>query len=393
MADQRAAGLRQWGFRLGRLLVAAVAAVGMISGTPLRTGAVQSAPAPILWGAFIDGVPWDAAKLAAFEARTKPVSIIHFGQGWSRAGVFQAFPAKDFQTVRDHGSIPMLAWGSWDYCCGVDQPMFSLASITRGDHDAYLIEWARAARAWNHPFFLRFDWEMNGWWQFPWAEQINGNQPGDYVRAWRHVHDIFVQQGATNATWVWCPNIASPGTTPVETLYPGDTYVDWVGMDGYNFGTDKGNQWQSFSQVFAGSAYNSYQNTYAQLLKLAPTKPMMIAETGTSRNGGDPGAWIHDALLEQLPNKFPQIRALVWFNWNDGDPNLSWPIESAPATLEAFTASIRSDYFASNSFAHLDAGQIASPGWPGQVGTVAIGPVSPGAADDLTALAAQPPTP
>jgi hypothetical protein len=61
MADERAAGLRQWGFRLGRLLVAVVAAVGILSGTPLTTAAVQPAVVPILWGAFIDGVPWDAS--------------------------------------------------------------------------------------------------------------------------------------------------------------------------------------------------------------------------------------------------------------------------------------------------------------------------------------------
>ena len=36
---------------------------------------------------------------------------------------------------------------------------------------------------------------MNGWW-WPWSEQLNGNNPGEFVAAWRHVHDIFVQQHA-----------------------------------------------------------------------------------------------------------------------------------------------------------------------------------------------------
>ena len=77
------------------------------------------------------------------------------------------------------------------------------------------------------------------------------------------MHDIFAQQGVTNATWVWCPNIASAVSHAAATLYPGDNYVDWTCMDGYNWGTDHGNSWQTFDQVFGGSAYNGDHNTYA----------------------------------------------------------------------------------------------------------------------------------
>src|SRR5690349_24021953 len=45
-----------------------------------------------------------------------------------------------------------------------------------------------------------FDWQMNGDWQFPWSAQLNGNTPADYIAAWRHVHDLFAQAGATNVT-------------------------------------------------------------------------------------------------------------------------------------------------------------------------------------------------
>jgi mannan endo-1,4-beta-mannosidase len=208
---------------------------------------------------------------------------------------------------------------------------------------------------------------MNGWWQFPWAEQVNGNQPGDYVRAWRHVHDIFTQQGVTNATWVWNPNIASARTTPLADLYPGDDYVDWTGMDGYNWGSDNGNRWQSFDEVFGGIADTDHHNTYAELLRLAPGKPVMICEVATSLAGGDSGAWVRDALNQQLPNNFPQIRAVVWFDWNAGDPALSWPIGSSPGTQSAFAQSIASDYFAPNRFGDLSAGTIAPLGGFAQV--------------------------
>jgi beta-mannanase len=201
---------------------------------------------------------------------------------------------------------------------------------------------------------MRFDHEMNGWWQFPWSEQVNGNQPGDYVKAWKHVHDIFTQAGATNVTWVWAPNIIGPNTTPLASLYPGDTYVDWLAMDGYNWGSDHSNVWQSFSQVFAP--------TYSALTQLAPGKPIMLAETASSENGGSKAAWITDAMQTQLPANFPMIKALVWFNWNAGDSTLSWPINSSQSALDAFKSAVGSSYYAANTFASLK--PVAIPASP-----------------------------
>jgi hypothetical protein len=352
-----------WSRRFRRLGFAATVAAVNICCTLGITGTAHAQAAPsVLWGAWVDGVPWDASKLSTFEANTKGVSIIHFGEAWYRDGSYQPFFSKDYQTVRDHGSIPMVDWGSWDVSVGVNQPNFRLSTIANGTHDAHIAKWAAGAAAWGHPLFLRFDWEMNGWWQFPWAEQTNGNEPGDYVTAWRHIHDIFIQQGATNVTWVWCPNISSEKTTSLRSLYPGDDYVDWTCMDGYNFGSERGNQWQSFQQIFAGSANNANHNTYQELLDLAPSKPIMIGETATARAGGDPSAWITDALSQQLPANFPQVKALVWFNWNGGDSSLSWPIESSPSTQSAFGANIRSSYFASNQFGSLEAHAVTALG-------------------------------
>lgn len=305
-----------------------------------------AASSSIYWGVWMDGVPWDMSKLSALESSVnKGASIIHFGQPWMHNGGYYNFPTSIMESVRLHGSIPLVDWASWDYCCGPDQSQWKLSNIYNGTYDAFIKQWATDAKAWNHPLFLRFDHEMNGWWQFPWAEQINGNQPGDFVKAWKHVHDIFTQVGATNVTWVWSPNVISAKTTSLASLYPGDTYVDWLAIDGYNWGTDYGNVWQSFSQVFAP--------TYTALSQLAPGKPIMLAETGSSENGGSKAAWINDALKTQLPLNFPMIKALVWFSWNAGDSNLSWPIDSSVTSLDAFKSAISSSYYAANTFTSL----------------------------------------
>ncbi len=67
---------------------------------------------------------------------------------------------------------------------------------------------------------------MNAGW-FPWGVGTNGNTTTDYVTAWRHIHDIFEQEGATNVRWVWAPNVKPGLPTPYAELYPGDDYVDW----------------------------------------------------------------------------------------------------------------------------------------------------------------------
>ena len=304
----------------------------------------------VYWGAYIDGGPWSPTKLATFESLTgKGLGIVHWGQPWWRNGAYARFDAVPMNAVRSHGSIPLLDWGSWDYSQGPNQPTFQLSDIISGNHDAFIKQWATDARNWGHPLFLRFDWEMNGNWSFPWSEQLNGNQPGQYVKAWRHVHDIFVQVGATNVTWVWNPNTDYPGATSLASLYPGDAYVDWTAMDGYNWGVDKGG-WQSFTQIFA--------TTYAQLLQLAPTKPIMLGETASSEDGGSKAAWLTDALSVQLPQAFPKIKALVWMNWNCGDTALEWPLESSSASTAAAKIALASSYFASNQFATLNVAPI-----------------------------------
>ena len=318
----------------------------------------------VYWGALVDGQAPSTENMQPggvfdlFETHAqKKMAILHWGQPWMMNGSYQSFYAPWFDNVRSHGSIPMLDWSSWHLGGGVNQPDFKLSTIYTGSHDDFIRQWALDARAWGHPFFLRFDWEMNGDWKFPWSEQLNGNQPGDYIKAWQHVHDIFTQNGVTNATWVWCPNISGNTTLPMASLYPGDAYVDWICLDGYN----KYSVWLEFHTVFTGSGINWLSNSYEEILVVAPDKPLMLGEIA-SLEAGDGGsqkaAWITDAYLNQLPINFPRIKAIVWFNWDDKNPAYTFPIDSSQASLAAFSAAVKSDYFATNDFAYLDVSPI-----------------------------------
>ncbi len=283
----------------------------------------------------------------------KKMSIVHWGQPWYRGGVAQPFYAGDFTRVRNRGALPMIDWSPWDTSLSAtNQPGFQLAKVIAGDHDAYIRSWATGAKNWGHPLFLRMGHEMNGSW-FPWSERVNGNRAGEFAAAWRRVHDVFRQVGATNVSWVWCPNTSYAGSTPLAGLYPGDAYVDWTCIDAYNWGTNpaKPNKWQTLTQVLAP--------TYAEVMAISPSKPMMLGEWGSTEFGGSKAQWLTDALTRELPANFPAVRAAVWFDWNaDG---MDWVIESSPAATAAFAAGISGPRYKANEYADYNASPIAAP--------------------------------
>jgi beta-mannanase len=279
--------------------------------------------------------------LATYEKDAgKNTSIILSYQAWGDAS--NDFPADWTSTVRKQGAIPMITWEPWKtvaYPQGNDEPTYSLKNISDGKFDAYITQWAQEAKAWRDPFFLRFAPEMNGNWT-PWSEGVNGNEAGDFVKAWQHVHDIFTANGVTNATWVWCPNIENTNeSAPLSEFYPGNAYVDWTAMDGFNWGTtSQYNTWLTFSQVF-GSTYDDIQ--------AITTKPMIISEISTVEEGGDKAAWITDAYSVELPTHFPNVRGIVWFNQITQE---DWRIESSLAAQAAFAQAIKASNYASNTF-------------------------------------------
>jgi hypothetical protein len=325
---------------------------------------------PTYWGAWIDDrltgdkPPWDMSAVSAFEQRVsgKGLSLIEFSAPFYDCGRSPctplAFPAKEMSAIRNYGAIPVISWGSDSTPVPEPpalpiQPDFELRDVAAGTYDGYIREFAEAARNWGSGFFLRFNHEMNGDW-FPWGATVNGAQPGDYVAAWRHVHDIFTQVGATNATWVWCPYVeVKRKFAPLAPLYPGDSYVDWTCMDGFNWGKNPTNPhpWHSFDTIFS--------NTYKKITKrIAPSKPMILAEIASTGSPKSKSKWIRD-MFKMLATKYRSIRALIWFN--QVDRNIDWPLDTSPAAARAFAKGIGNRAFKSNGYATGSAGPVPPP--------------------------------
>ncbi len=318
-------------------------------------------PAPLsYWGAWIGnqltGVqpPWDMSAVSKFEQMLgKPLSILEFSSPFADCSkapcYFYEFPTKSMESVRQHGAIPLLSWASQS--TGNLHPTdFQLSDLIGGAYDSYIRKFAEAAKAWGHPYFLRFDWEMNGPW-FGWGEGANGNLPGEFILAWRHVHDIFTSVGATNATWVWCPYVH--GSASLASFYPGSAYVDWTCLDGYNWGTNPAAAygWNSFNKLYS-TAYQQITET------VAPDKPMMLGELAASEYGGSKAAWIRE-MFEALRNEYQSVRGLVWFEKAGNGED--WLLESSESALNAFATGVQESRWASNVFSGLETSPIPPP--------------------------------
>jgi hypothetical protein len=216
------------------------------------------------------------------------------------------------------GATPMVSWRGCP-----------LADITSGASDALIARAARQLKRQDRPVLLRWGWEMNGDW-YAWSAARNDRDNDAYVAAWQRLHRIFAEEKATNVSWVWSPNWNS---APVEAwntfaaLYPGDEYVDWVGVSGYNLHRET-------PETLFAPIYRAY----------AGRKPILITEVGSMDRGGQTKAdWV--TLFAAWVEAHPAVGGVAWFD-TDTHPGYAekWRIDTdagALAAYQAMAASVR----------------------------------------------------
>lgn len=271
-----------------------------------------------LLGLFYGGTAGSATTIAATQTLAGRVIDVHLQfVGWTNNWTTQ---------VTNDGAAGRIAMVKW-------QPTnIPLDDIIAGVHDAMIITRATSVASFGRPFFLVFGHEMNGNW-YTWSGVLNGMSSAKYIAAYKHIHDLFVANGATNAVWTWCPNNASVPNEAWNTAvsyYPGDTYVDWACYDGYNWGETNAQHWTTVQQVYGG--------LYPALAALG--KPIMIGETAAAEIGGDKAAWI-DSIIPALKTEYPNIKAYVWFDINK---ETDWRFASSPASTAAFVRMANDPY-------------------------------------------------
>lgn len=303
---------------VGCFLMVCLAAWAMSMSTDEASGYRQKRQ--VFVGVFREGAPANINHIKKYEEQTgnKPAMIMWY-QDWD-----QNFPQAAAMNAVKYGAVPHIVWEPWYWS---DHSKVQLKDIIAGKWDNYIRTWAQEIRSFKHVIFLRVGHEFNieG---YPWGIINNEKNPEIYIKAYRRVVDIFKKEKVKNVRWVWCfMNYSYPKKTWNDWVaaYPGDEYVDWIGIDGYNWGTTQDwSDWQGFHILF--------RDQTRRAKKLWPDKPIMVAEFGSAEKGGDKAAWIKE-IPTYLKTSMRDMDLIIWF---DIKKETDWRIKSSKKSLVAF---------------------------------------------------------
>jgi len=255
-------------------------------------------------GVFAKGVPSSYAPIESFTAAAgvQPNIALYYS-GW-----YEKFRSAFAIQVRDNGAVPFIQ---------IDPSGINLAAIASGAFDTFLKTFATDVASYGaktgQGVIIGFGHEMNGFW-YSWAHRHTS--PAVFVAAWRHVVNVFRQQGADDVTWLWTVNIIDrPGRIPSPApWWPGSSYVTWVGIDGYYFKSS----W-TFASLFGPTI---------KAVRAMTLDPILIAETGAAPEAGKPA---------KIADLFAGVRAygLLGFVWFDANGVRDWRLNSH-AAIAAF---------------------------------------------------------
>jgi hypothetical protein len=248
--------------------------------------------------------------------------FVQWYQAWSEP----LYYAGQESSVVDNNLTPIISWTS---------DTTPLTSISDGSEDSTIDAAANLAKQWPGTLYIRFDYEMNVS-SSEWNPSNLGETPADFVSAWQYVVNRFNTDGVTNVQWIWSPNVDCNGSCPFDSYYPGSSYVNMVGLDGYNYAWVDSVSWDTFAALF--------QNSYNDIVALAPGKPVDIAETASAEAnspevlaGDSKASWIQQAA-DYIPSNMPAITAITW--WSADTDQATLEVNSAQPSLSAWANDI-----------------------------------------------------
>jgi hypothetical protein len=275
-------------------------------------------PSSLIWGFGIEGFPISQEQLEHLEQETKlTAQLIQFYLQWPASRNHAEPLISSFDAIAHVGAVPCITWEPMSIVDGKEKTI-AYELILNGQYDAYLAQMAQEIKEWKKPLIIRFAQEMNlNRYHWGTTEEQFGPQSSEiYINMFRYVVNFFRNQEVNNVLWAFCPNVDSIPNQPwnkAQAYYPGDDYVDILGMDGYNWAMtpelakEKNiswtKPWLSFAQLF--------QNLYHELKQIAPSKPILVFETASVNQGTNKKSlWIKEALHTA---KNWEIVGIIWF--------------------------------------------------------------------------------
>lgn len=231
------------------------------------------------------------------------------------------FPNRSYDADVAAGRIPFSVWNGQTKT----GTQILWKDIVAGQHDALIRSRARAIKDWGKLMYLGFHNE-------PERRTENGTA-AEYAAAYRHIHGIFKSEGVTNVGWVAGPLMSftfAGYNGGAAAWYPGDAYVDFVGVNGYNWYPGQPSKpWRSFREVF--------EKPYA--FSVAHNRPLVIYEHGVMEDTATPdpqrkAQWFRDALA--TVKTWPLLHAACYFHTGPPNKPYPWWIDSTSQSLTAY---------------------------------------------------------
>lgn len=302
----------------------------------------------LFFGLAVHGLPKSTDEIEMMEAETGlPVSMINFFLQWPKDPRHNNFPKHVFEAIHRAGAMACLTWEPMHYEDG--RPCMTPAQeIVNKKYDGYIDGFAKQIRTLGYPVIIRFAHEMNIY-QYAWGgkpSEYGPDSPRRYREMFRCVVLRFKNMDVKNAFFAFCPNaesLPSPKKDPkaqwnrVSNYYPGSSYVDVMGMDGYNWGhtrTIDEHGWQSSWRTFE----DIFSSMFRQLKQIDPEKPVFVFETAAARQKGqDRGQWVRDAFFTAARWN---IQGVFWFQ---ADKETNWRLQADPSC--SYCAPVRQNFF------------------------------------------------
>ena len=264
----------------------------------------------------------------------KNAAWVYFSTYWFES---KEFPQEISTWIRNSGSIPYIRMMlQSEYRFDGDEPVYTLDNILAGQFDSDLQNWCVGARNFSTHLIVEYGTEVDTG-SFPWSGSRNGggqldgygdpalpDGPERFRDAYRHIIQICRYAGAENITWVfhvvsdYDPEDPDNAWNRIDYYYPGDEWIDWIGISVYGVHTPMALYYEIF-QI-------NMDHIHPLILEMAPDKPIIIAELGSAKNNPflDQAEWTRDALTAITTLQYQNLIGFAWWNeaWqNDGDPS------------------------------------------------------------------------
>lgn len=287
----------------------------------------------------------------------KEIVWVYFSNNWWN-GI--SFPESEVELIKSVGKIPHIrlmprSTAEWY----LQEQNFTLQNIIDGIFDSDLLQWATDAKNCGTNLNVEFGVEPNGDW-FPWSGSMNGGSdftgygsplladgPERYRDAYRHIIRLFRLAGAENVTWFFHINYDSSPVSSwnnISDYYPGDEYIDWLGVSVYGplVPGGGGDEWRSFEEIL--------DECYQDVISISPDKPVCISECGIVDDPGlgDKSEWIENMLMVLSSGKFDKVKAFCYWNesWINDDGTMSnLKINSSTDCLAKYRLGVSSPLF------------------------------------------------